>query len=66
MKSAANKESTSQSIPQATTDRHHFAMPDAYQSGDRKMLRAFFSGDWWLNVDYVEHESQIRHNAMAA
>ncbi len=34
-----------------------FEKPAAYLRGELKRLRAFHSGEWWLNVDYLESHS---------
>lgn len=34
-----------------------FATPISYSNGSRKRLREFHSGAWWLNVNFVESES---------
>ncbi|MBB3047259.1 hypothetical protein FHR99_001495 [Litorivivens lipolytica] len=31
-----------------------FAVPESYKRGECDTLRQFYSGDWWLNVNYVE------------
>lgn len=31
-----------------------FEMPQEYVHGRRRRLKEFHTGDWWLNVDYVE------------
>ena len=36
-----------------------FRTPYEYRDGSRKRLNAFHSGDWWLNVDYVDSESWV-------
>lgn len=32
-----------------------FEKPVEYIRGELKCLRAFHSGEWWLNVDYVDY-----------
>ncbi len=32
-----------------------FEKPAEYIKGEFKRLREFHSGEWWLNVDYVDH-----------
>lgn len=32
-----------------------FEKPVTYIRGELKHLRAFHSGEWWLNVDYVDY-----------
>ena len=31
-----------------------FDVPQDYIHGRRRRLQEFYTGDWWLNVDYVE------------
>ena len=32
-----------------------FDTPEDYTNKQRPLLRDNYSGEWWLNVDYVEH-----------
>ncbi len=32
-----------------------FEKPAEYIKGERKRLKDFHSGEWWLNVDYVDY-----------
>lgn len=41
--------------PKESTELNSFFdVPEAYKRGERETLRPFFSGDWWLNINYVE------------
>lgn len=39
----------------ASDTRAVFEVPDAYINKEKRQLRDSYCGDWWLNVDYVNH-----------
>lgn len=66
MTKAKAKQVATKQNPDKVMEREEFAVPDAYTRGDRKLLQPFFSGDWWLNVDYLEYETVADSGALAA
>ncbi len=66
MTQAKAKQTATETKQHEVLEQQAFAIPDAYKRGDRKLLQPFFSGDWWLNVDYVEYETNADSGAIAA
>ncbi len=50
----------------ATDHSAAFQVPAGYSNGGRKHLNPFHAGDWWLNVNYVEYETNVDSDTFAA
>ncbi len=48
------------SKPSPSNASHLFETPEDYTNKQKPHLRDNYSGEWWLNVDYVEHPRSSR------
>lgn len=56
------KKATSKDTLQADISSE-FSAPKEYNDGSRKLIRDSYTGDWWLNVDYVVVEKVAEKSA---